>query len=490
MMKTTKGSLAIAALLALSACGIFKGGGKKTPVLGDRVPILLSESAVETDKTIAAVQVLLPAPEVNTEWTQPGGNAAKSMGHVALGQTLARAWSVGVDGGSNRQRLAAPPVIGDGKMFVMDVDATVHAFAADTGAVLWTASIVKDKENQGARFGGGVSYEDGKVYASDGLGDLVSLNAADGKEVWRSKPGGPLRGSPTVAYGNVYVLTQDNQLFAVSTEDGKVGWNQSGSLESQGVFGVAAPSASAGTIVAGFSSGELNAYRYENGRGLWQDALSRSAISTSVFLVLDDARRPQHRAGDRPGPRICRRAGRAHGGDRHRHWAAHLVAELCGHFHAVDRGRMAVPGDRRRQARLPQPQQWRSALDQPAEGFQEREEALGADHLVRPGAGRQPAGADQFRRRDRLRRQRWRRDGGDDQVGRADQPAADRGQQHAVRAGHEGAGFGVSVRACCACCCSPAEAGVQSRRCYPARHSPMRVPLLGPGLRRGTVEAG
>jgi outer membrane protein assembly factor BamB len=287
MMKTTKGSLAIAALLALSACGIFKGGGKKTPVLGDRVPILLSESAVETDKTIAAVQVLLPAPEVNAEWTQPGGNAAKSMGHVALGQTLARAWSVGVNGGSNRQRLAAPPVIGDGKMFVMDVDATVHAFAADTGAVLWTASIVKDKENQGARFGGGVSYEDGKLYASDGLGDLVSLNAADGKEVWRSKPGGPLRGSPTVAYGNVYVLTQDNQLFAVSAEDGKVGWNQSGSLESQGVFGVAAPSVSAGTIVAGFSSGELNAYRYENGRGLWQDALSRSAISTSVSSLAD-----------------------------------------------------------------------------------------------------------------------------------------------------------------------------------------------------------
>ncbi|WP_260600467.1 PQQ-binding-like beta-propeller repeat protein [Sphingomonas endolithica] len=286
-MKSTKGSLAIAALLALSACGIFKGGGKKTPVLGDRVPILLSESAVETDKTIAAVQVLLPAPETNTEWTQPGGNAAKSMGHVALGQTLARAWSVSVDGGSNRQRLAAPPVIGDGKMFVMDVDATVHAFAADTGAVLWTASIVKDKENQGARFGGGVSYEDGKVYASDGLGDLVSLNAADGKEVWRSKPGGPLRGSPTVAYGNVYALTQDNQLFAVSTEDGKVGWNQSGSLESQGVFGVAAPSVSAGTIVAGFSSGELNAYRYENGRGLWQDALSRSAISTSVSSLAD-----------------------------------------------------------------------------------------------------------------------------------------------------------------------------------------------------------
>ena len=32
--------IALVALTALGACGAFKGGGKKTPVLGDRVPIL------------------------------------------------------------------------------------------------------------------------------------------------------------------------------------------------------------------------------------------------------------------------------------------------------------------------------------------------------------------------------------------------------------------------------------------------------------------
>ena len=41
------------------------------------------------------------------------------------------------------------------------------------------------------------------------------------------------------------------------------------------------------TIVAGFSSGELNAYRYENGRTLWGDALSRTSITTSVSSLSD-----------------------------------------------------------------------------------------------------------------------------------------------------------------------------------------------------------
>ena len=282
-----KTSVAIAALIALSACGIFKGGKTKTPVLGDRVPILLSESAVEADKTLSGVQVLLPPAETNTEWTQPGGNAAKAMRQLALPDTLTRAWTAQINGGSNRQRLASPPVVSANRLYAMDVDGVVHAFAADTGAKIWATDIVKGDENKSARFGGGVSFDDGKVYATDGLGDVVALDAGTGAEVWRAKPGGPLRGSPTIAYGNVYVLSQDNQLFSLAQADGKVAWSASGSLESQGVFGVAAPAASSGTIVAGFSSGELNAYRYENGRALWQDALSRSAISTSVSSLAD-----------------------------------------------------------------------------------------------------------------------------------------------------------------------------------------------------------
>ena len=282
-----RASVAIAALMALSACGIFKGGQKKTPTVGERIPILVSENGVQADKTIADIQVTLPAPAANDSWTQSGGNSAKSMGQLALGDSPARAWTAAVDGGSDRERLGAAPVVAENKLFIVDVTATVHAFAADTGAALWKAEMSPGKENRGSRFGGGVSYDDGKVYATDGLGDVVALNAADGKEIWRAKPGGPLRGAPTVANGSLYVLSQDNQLFALSQADGKTQWAQSGTLETQGVFGVAAPAASQGSIVAGFSSGELSAYRYENGRVLWGDALSRTSITTSVSSLSD-----------------------------------------------------------------------------------------------------------------------------------------------------------------------------------------------------------
>jgi len=287
MMKWNRASVAVAALIALSACGIFKGGGKKTPVLGERVPILVSETDVSVDKTMAGIQVLLPPATANESWPQPGGNPSHDVGHLALAGSISRSWDAQIEGSSNKERLAAAPVTGDGRLYVVDVNAEVHAFSLANGASVWTTELSKTEENKASRFGGGVSYDDGRVYATDGLGDVVALDAKTGAEAWRAKPGGPLRGAPTISNGNVYVLSQDNQLFALSETDGTVGWTVSGSLESQGVFGVAAPAAAQGTVVAGFSSGELNAYRYENGRALWQDALTRTTISTSVSSLAD-----------------------------------------------------------------------------------------------------------------------------------------------------------------------------------------------------------
>jgi outer membrane protein assembly factor BamB len=101
------------------------------------------------------------------------------------------------------------------------------------------------------------------------------------------KPAGPLRGSPTIGFNAVYVMTQDNQLQALNSADGTVLWSESGSQGQAGVFGVAAPAAGQGTVIAGYSTGELVAYRYENGRTLWSDALARTSISTQVGILTD-----------------------------------------------------------------------------------------------------------------------------------------------------------------------------------------------------------
>lgn len=290
--------IARAALLAgvfaagLTGCkgGLFGGGDEKTtPTVGNRMPILSRiESGAEVDPALAGISVVLPPQRTNPEWGQAGGSASKSYGHLTLSENPTKAWTAKVAGSSNRMRLAASPVVGGGKLFAEGTDGVIVAFDKATGARLWSlgdGDMTKDQAP--SAFGGGVSYEAGIVYATNGVGEVKAVNADTGEVIWKVKPSGPLRGSPTIAFGQLYVMTQDNQIISLSTKDGSLVWDESGSNTQSGVFGVAAPAAGQGSIVAGYSSGELSAYRYENGRTLWSDALARTNISTTVGTITD-----------------------------------------------------------------------------------------------------------------------------------------------------------------------------------------------------------
>jgi outer membrane protein assembly factor BamB len=292
-------ALFLAATTMLAGCGLV--GGKKdpvTPTIGQRIPVLTSESSVAVDPELAAVAVTIPAATANADWAQPGGSATKSLGHLTLGTALGRAWTTQIAGSTQRTRLAAAPVVAGGTLYVIDTSATLRAIDAATGAERWKASVGdvsggksfwtgENTGNSGAVFGGGVTYDNGRLYATNGLGDVAAFDASNGNQLWKVRPGGPLRGAPTIAYDSAYVLSQDNQLYALNIADGSLRWQGAGSLEQAGVFGVAAPAVAQGTVVAGFSSGELTAFRYENGQAVWGDALTRTSISTAVTNLSD-----------------------------------------------------------------------------------------------------------------------------------------------------------------------------------------------------------
>src|SRR5437868_5968017 len=183
--------------------------------------------------------------------------------------------------------MIAAALVANGHVFVTDTLGTVRAFDGRTGAQLWATQTPTEKGGQASLYGGGIAYDQGRIYATNGLGFVVALDERNGGQVWKVRPGGPLRGAPTVANGAVYVMSQDNQIYSLKEDDGTTNWSQAASLEIAGVFGSASPAVGQGTVVAGFSSGELNAYRYENGRMVWQDALQRTSIRTSVSSLSD-----------------------------------------------------------------------------------------------------------------------------------------------------------------------------------------------------------
>ncbi|WP_265569996.1 PQQ-binding-like beta-propeller repeat protein [Sphingomicrobium nitratireducens] len=282
---------AIACTLAaamLSGCGVFKKGTKSTPVLGDRIAVLNTEADIGIDAGTTALPMALAAPSVNANWEQSGGNAASSMGHLALGRELGLAWSRSIgEGNSSSERLAASPIVVDGTVYTIDTGSVVRGFDAATGAPKWATPFGIEEGGEAAVYGGGLAYGGGYVFATNGLGHVVALDPSNGGIAWQVKPSGPLRGAPGYADGSLYAMTQDNQIVALDASNGTVRWTNAAALEIAGVFGTATPAIARGTVVAGFSSGELTAYRYENGRAVWQDTLTRTRISTSVSSLSD-----------------------------------------------------------------------------------------------------------------------------------------------------------------------------------------------------------
>lgn len=281
--------LALVMVLGLAGCGVFGGKDKpSTPTVGNRVPILSKiDTSAKVDPALAGVAVIMPVATENAEWAQAGGTASKSYGNLALAANPTKVWSAQIAGSSKKQRLAASPVVGGGTLFAMDTEGVVHAFDAATGAQRWKQSFQIKGDGATSVYGGGASYADGRLYVTTGMGEVAALDATDGKVLWKVKPAGPLRGSPTIALNAVFVMTQANQLIALNAADGTQQWSRAASVGQTGVFGVAAPAVGQSTVIAGFSTGELIAYRYENGRELWSDALARTSLSTTVGVLTD-----------------------------------------------------------------------------------------------------------------------------------------------------------------------------------------------------------
>lgn len=268
----------LASTLTLAACG----GSKKPPLPGERISVLKSAGALEADPALDAVTVELPRPELYADWAQAGSFPDHARHHLALGDQVGLAWQTSIGSGSQRRRvLQTQPIVADGRVYTIDTEGMVSALAVSTGQQIWRAPTLPEDEDD-VSVSGGLAFADGKLYIASAAAELVVLEAASGKELWRKPLPAPVRAPPTVANGRVFVIGVDNQTVVLAADDGKRLWTHTGISETAGLLGGGAAAVSGDYVVVPYSSGELFALRYENGRLLWADNLSGLRQSNAV----------------------------------------------------------------------------------------------------------------------------------------------------------------------------------------------------------------
>jgi outer membrane protein assembly factor BamB len=213
-------------------------------------------------------------------------------------------------GSDTDSRLTAAPIVAGGKIFVLDSQAHIFAFNAQSGQPAWDQSLAPGgkssffydvslgmfgsttKLDPTKGFGGGLAFDNGKLFATSGFGDVVAFDAASGKRLWSTNLGVPVMNAPVAGGGRVFVSSQDNHFYALAQADGRKLWDHTGIEESAGILESTSAAVAGEFVLAPYTSGELYALRVQNGRPSWNDMLTSSGNVTALSELDDIAGRP------------------------------------------------------------------------------------------------------------------------------------------------------------------------------------------------------
>jgi len=265
----------------------------KTPLPGQRMEVLTTEDQVNGRIEATAGAITIPPPMQMAEWATPGGTPSNAPGHLALAGSMRTLWTASVGTGSSyASKLTAPPIVHQGRVYVMDAAAQVSAYAVAGGARVWATKASPDGASDTKAFGGGIAAESGRVFAVTGFGTALAFDAASGAKLWEVKLGAPFHNAPTVAEGRLFATNIDGQVICLSTSDGSTLWTYHGvPQQAAALLTSTRPAVTGDLVIVPFTSGDLAALKVDSGAQVWIDSLN-GARSTSSIAALTDPSSP------------------------------------------------------------------------------------------------------------------------------------------------------------------------------------------------------
>ena len=278
----------LGALAGVSACS-----SDEAALEGKRMAVLTYGNELMPDADLKK-NYLIPEPENVSEWTQAGGLSHHVMQNPSIPAKIMQAWKISIGkGGSKKSVLLAEPVGRNGIVYTIDSAGEVRAFSITGGKKIWAVELPqKGASRKVGTIGTGLALDGERLFASLGTGEVVALDAGNGTELWRINLNSPVRSAPTVYGGRIFVITADNKLTALAQDDGRTLWQHYAFFESLSLMGKAAPAVDKGIGVAAFASGDVIAFRPENGSIVWTESLGSSRLNGNGADINDIRARP------------------------------------------------------------------------------------------------------------------------------------------------------------------------------------------------------
>lgn len=186
-------------------------------------------------------------------------------------------WSASVGGA---ERYVFSPALAGDAVFAASREGTVARLEAATGKEQW-------RTRTDVRLSAGVGASSETVAVATKDGEVVALDAQSGKLKWRARVSSEVLAAPAVAGELVIVRSLDSRIFAFGENDGKRRWVYQRAPASLMVRSPSGITVDRDTAYAGFSGGKLVAIALSNGGVRWEATVSLPKGATELERVTD-----------------------------------------------------------------------------------------------------------------------------------------------------------------------------------------------------------
>jgi outer membrane protein assembly factor BamB len=173
--------------------------------------------------------------------------------------------------------MRAAPTVSGGQLYVVTIDNQLNVLDADTGEKKWTHTAIS--ESAGLLGGGSVAVEGSTVVVPYSSGEIFAMRAENGRVVWSDNLTAVrridamaslahIRGSPVIDRGVVYAISHSGRLVAIDQRSGARIWERS-------IGGVDMPWVAGEFIFVLSNENELYCLTRQGGRVRWVQPLPR-----------------------------------------------------------------------------------------------------------------------------------------------------------------------------------------------------------------------
>lgn len=206
----------------------------------------------------------------------PGGAEKPVLVEFKPSASIEVRWHTDV-GSANRTVLS--PALTEHALYAANAKGEVLRLERATGKVVWRAE-------SGFVLSAGVGASEGLVLVGGEKGDVAAWDE-NGKLRWKSRVSSEVTSAPQVADGLVVLRTADGRITALNVLSGKRQWVYERATPALVVRSNAGVTIHRGVIYAGFAAGKLAALNLGNGALLWEATVAQPRGNTELERISD-----------------------------------------------------------------------------------------------------------------------------------------------------------------------------------------------------------